>query len=382
VIILNFLKTYFEQRFLSKSFLKNKKVIRFGITDKDEEDKVSVLINRVPFYFPSYGIDVVTDKNFINLSGEKNLPIICTDSFFNFALNAGFDRDMLFNVDHESNPVDGWEWNHLLMVLTSEDKKNRLMHSKSIFRKKCRELMRNKLNRSYIFGTGPSLSDAIGMNWNDGYRIVANTIVKDPILWKHISPHILVAGDAIYHFGNTLYAESFRNDLRSRFKEDPNFIFVYPYDYDVIACREFGQYIDRLVPIPLGGHNMINVNLLSNFQLPLLGNVLPLLLLPVASTLSKEVYLWGFDGRNPKDKLFWSNSKKHSYGELMIDLQKKHPAFFANNVPVNDPLKYVKETLGEKFDLLLSNAENSGWKYIMMHKSWTPALQERFKSSC
>ncbi|WP_458868572.1 hypothetical protein, partial [Enterococcus faecium] len=78
-----------------------------------------------------------------------------------------------------------------------------------------------------------------------------------------------------------------------------------------------------------------------------LGNVLNKLLLPLGCNLSKHVGLWGFDGRAPKDQLFWSNSQKQSYTELMPTLQAAHPAFFDHFVPRENPEKYVQSVHGD-----------------------------------
>ena len=86
----------------------------------------------------------------------------------------------------------------------------------------------------------------------------------------------------------------------------------------------------------------------TRFQLPKLGNVLALMLLPLGCSLSRTVYLWGFDGRAPQDKLFWANSSKHTYPELMPALQKAHPCFFDHYVPHHDPARYVNQFHGER----------------------------------
>ena len=113
--------------------------------------------------------------------------------------------------------------------------------------------------------------------------------------------------------------------------------------------------------------------------MPYLGNVLTMMLLPIATNLSKKVYLWGFDGRAPGDKLFWSNSKQHSYPELLPELVLTHPAFFAYHVPDKNPTKYVKEVHGDVLEKLLIGAESKGYRFVMMHPSYTPSLQKRFR---
>jgi hypothetical protein len=87
--------------------------------------------------------------------------------------------------------------------------------------------------------------------------------------------------------------------------------------------------------------------------------------------------LWGFDGRAPSDKLFWSNSPKHNYPELMPLLKQYHPAFFDHFVPANDPFKYQRENLGDILKIYIEDAESKGFYVEMLHKSWNPVLQKR-----
>ena len=160
------------------------------------------------------------------------------------------------------------------------------------------DLKRKQLNKSYIFGTGPPLEKARRQDWSDGYRIVCNTIVRDPDIWNYINPHFIVAGDAIYHFGHTSFAKAFRKDLSKRLASTDT-LFIYPDLFHQFISREFEHLSDKLVPGPMGNHQKINVDLTKEFFLPGLGNVLGLLLLPLGCTLSKRVCLFGFDGRAP-----------------------------------------------------------------------------------
>jgi hypothetical protein len=244
----------------------------------------------------------------------------------------------------------------------------------------------NRLNsaqyrRAYLFGTGPSLARAIDRDWSDGFRIVCNTIVRDPELWSHIDPHFVVAGDAIYHFGFTDFARAFRADLAKRLVDSPHVFFLYPASYDALVRREFAFCADRLIAVPWGTHTHVHADLTVDFALPALGNVLNCLLLPLGCTVSKEVGLWGFDGRAPKDTLFWSNSNKHSYSELMPSLQAAHPAFFDEHVPKQDPEKYVRSVHGDVLEFNLSQAEAAGWRVRMLHPTYTPTLAKRLDVS-
>ena len=187
----------------------------------------------------------------------------------------------------------------------------------------------------------------------------------------------MVAADAIYHFGHTAFAKAFRKDLSARLESTQTF-FVYPAIFDEIVQREFRDFEDRLIPIPTGGHQQVEVDLCQCFHLPNLGNVLALMLLPLGCTLSKTVCLWGFDGRAPQDSLFWANSSKHGYAELIPSLQQAHPCFFKTHVPSSDPGRYVKMFHGEVLEKRLTAAETAGFHFHVLHPSWTPTLQKRF----
>ena len=99
--------------------------------------------------------------------------------------------------------------------------------------------------------------------------------------------------------------------------------------------------------------------------------------MPLACSLSKSVWLWGFDGRAPDDKLFWANSSKHSYPELLPELQQEHPAFFRTFVPKDKENSYVTAVHGDELDRRLIDAERDGYEFVMMHASWTHTLNKR-----
>ncbi|MDB5037072.1 MAG: hypothetical protein JWQ35_600 [Bacteriovoracaceae bacterium] len=285
-------------------------------------------------------------------------------------------RSDIYDVNFTTNPGDGWEWVRFGEAVATVAEK--ASDASSRFNEIVAVLKTQKKNKVFLFGTGPSLDWSWQKTWNDGYRVVCNTIVRDKELFDFISPDFIAAGDAIYHFGHTDFARAFRKDLKRRLSET-KVHFIYPAQFHMIVIRELGEFKERLIPIPVGKSKSISNDLTKDFHLPALGNALALLLLPVGCTLSRNVYLWGFDGRAPTDKLFWSNSIKHSYPELMGSLQAAHPKFYDHHVPKEDPNKYVKTVLGDVLEEAFNEAENKGWSFTMMHFSWTRALQKRFK---
>jgi hypothetical protein len=284
------------------------------------------------------------------------------------------------DLDYETNPVDGWELMDLGVAVSRGGRRTSTAVARRTFDERVQELKAEGPRPAYLFGTGPSLQLARQRSFADGTVVVCNTIVRDPELWHHLRPDFLTAGDAIYHFGHTAHARAFRADALRRLQEsDGRTLFVYPAQFDVVVRSEFASIVSQLVPIPYGTHTNISVDLVNQFSLPHLGNVLNTSLLPLGCTLSTDVRLWGFDGRAPDDTGFWANSDRHSYPELVQSIRDAHPAFFADSIPAGNESSYVKAVHGDQLDERLAEAEGRGFTFRMLHPSWTPTFQKRYQ---
>jgi hypothetical protein len=284
----------------------------------------------------------------------------------------------VFDVDFDTNPRDGWELARLATTLAVRRPASGRKAAALRFQAFAHRQRQTGKSRAYLLGTGPSLASAKDVDFADGIVVACNTIVRDRDLWNHVRASVLVAGDAIYHFGHTPHARAFRADAAARIRESGgDTVFVYPETFDPVVRAEFVGLEDSLVPIPVGEHHDVTVDLTTHFALPDLGNVLNLLLLPVGASLSRNIWLWGFDGRAPADVLFWANSSRHSYSDLMPGLRQAHPAFFRVMVPSGRESKYVESVHGDDLDRQMEDAERRGFTFNMMHFSWTPTLSKR-----
>ena len=283
------------------------------------------------------------------------------------------------DLDFDNNFADGWSLMELGAAINSQTERKRLSNAHRAFNYHVDTLKRGGVRPAYVFGTGPSLHLSAEHSFEDGVVVVCNTIVRDPGLWHHLAPSFLAAGDAIYHFGHTEHARAFRTDALERLKESRgSTLFVYPAMFDVVVRSEFREVESQLVPIPYTGHSDVSVDLTQCFGLPEVENVLAILLLPLACTLSKDVRLWGFDGRAPDDQGFWANSDRHAYPELMQSIRDAHPAFFAAKTPPGSEEKYVARVHGDLLEQRMNAAERRGFVFRMLHHSWTPTLQKRY----
>jgi hypothetical protein len=308
----------------------------------------------------------------------RNAAVVAVDAAAVPAFASRFLR-WVADLDYESNRYDGWHLIDLGGAITGTPRRKSLVAAQQTFLDHVRRLEAGEPRPVYLFGTGPSLQSAGARSFSDGITVVCNTIVRDAELWHHLAPAFLAAVDAIYHFGHNPHARAFRADALRRLQESSGrTLFVYPAQFDVIVRSEFRDVESLLVPIPFGEHTDMTVDLTKRFCLPLNGNVLTILLLPLGCTLSSDVRLWGFDGRAPTDSGFWANSERQSYPELMQSIRDSHPAFFAQITPVGEEVKYVNEFLGDVLDERLTEAERRGFRFQMLHRTWTPALQKRY----
>jgi hypothetical protein len=284
------------------------------------------------------------------------------------------------NLDYEHNPLDGWELSALGSAIARQPSADTLEQSRRRFNGRVEDLKSLGPRPVYLFGTGPSLGRALERTFSDGTTVACNTIVRDPEIWAHLNPDFFVAGDAMYHFGHTQHACQFRADALQRLREsDGKTLFVYPAQFDVIVRSEFSEVADVLVPVPMTHGQDPTIDLSRDFELPgSLANVLTVLLLPIGCTLSKDVRLWGFDGRAPSDSGFWENAPGQSYGPLMSELRAAHPAFFEYAIPSGREQSYVDNVHGQHLDDRLNEAEARGYRFWMLHHSWTPTFQKRF----
>ncbi len=351
----------------------------FLLTQNMNEEERAQIFERLEFYLDDRELYDVHEKHLLSpdlmLSKKPVLVFGVREGFFYKKL---LKKKNVFDIDYRHNPGDGWAWHNLLVNLT-KDRAN-IGEVRERFHEYLSKIWKNDYKKVYIFGTGPSLEKAIDRKWSDGYRIVCNTIVRDIELWNWIEPHFIIAGDAIHHYGHNELAKAFRSDLKKRLTET-NTMFVYPIMFDPLVQKEFEDHRDRLIPVPMGTHNKVHTDLTKYFQFPGHGNILNLMLLPLGCTLAKDIYLWGFDGRAPDAKLLWKSSGKHSYPEYLNDLHMAHPAFINHIMPKDQPDKYVEDVLGDSFEQALSQAEKEGWKFTMMHRSWTDTLSRRYDAN-
>lgn len=186
-------------------------------------------------------------------------------------------------------------------------------------------------DRVYVFGTGPSLDLASQLDFSDGDAIVCNSIVGNEALLDRVKPFALMAGDPIFHAGCSQYAAEFREKLR-HVLETRDIVFVTVMRDYVQQIAQLPEHLhDRVIALPFAAdRKKFRFDFERDFQLSPEGNVLMLLLLPLAAALYDHISVCGCDGRPlDENKYFWSHHSASQFSaDRMKNIQLVHPAFF------------------------------------------------------
>ena len=225
--------------------------------------------------------------------------------------------------------------------------------------------------KSYLFCTGPSLSDAIRHDFSDGYRIVCNSLISNKKLMDHIKPHFVVAADPVFHFGASKYASSFRRSLVTAIL-DYDLTFLLPFFF----YPNFASQFPFLNASSIGVHQDPNTDYRFDLQQQLLvrgsDNILTILMIPLGATLSKDLYILGCDGRKPDENYFWKHDKASQFSDLMQEARNFHPGFF-DHCDYADYYDHHCDNLSN----MIKAGEEQGIKFNSFTHSYIPCLAER-----
>lgn len=262
--------------------------------------------------------------------------------------------------------------------------------------------------KAYVFGSGPTLEQyGKKFDYDDGFRIVCNSIVKNKDLMLHINPHVLVFGDAQHHASPCLYAATFRDTVLEALDYSDFYIVTEDYfaplllaHYPELERRIIGieapgvwdlslSEVMRMVALrphkipwfdKIPGHDeSFNFPTTERFYVRRAGSVLPSYMIPLASTACDDIYILGADGRDPNGRkpdetYIWSYSKTCQFSDdLMQTAFNTHPAYFRDR-----PYTEVMDIYSDNYEELLQFGENCGKKYYSLTPSFIPPLSKRY----
>jgi len=200
-----------------------------------------------------------------------------------------------------------------------------------------KNLLENLINLDYksvlLVGSGPSGNKINPINNTEVLSIICNSVVNNKELLQKINPSIIVATDTVFHSGYSKYAEEFRKKTCKVLDEYPQCFFLVPTrDLLIYKSNMNPIYHNRIIGIEGKKNISTNLNLLKRQVVKSTSNVLTFFMLPLATTISKEILLIGFDGKGKNENnKFWSYEKKSQFIEQMKYTKIAHPAFYKVN---------------------------------------------------
>lgn len=286
--------------------------------------------------------------------------------------------------------------------IESQQKKQFSQLSKSNYQTLLDEVAACK--RGYVFGTGPSLEQATEFDYDGGFRVVCNTIVKNKPLLEYIKPQLLVFVDEAFFFGPSRYSSEFRQMMLETIRKFQCYIMVPDYsvplllshhpelETKIIGIQILGFFdlsvyeiirllfrnpitmlffLPKLTKIP-GHKEVYNFPTIDKFYVGISPSVLTACMLPVVSSVCEEIYIIGADGRKPDENYFWTHSPSSQLGDLMQTLFDTHSSLFRDAVYTDNYEKHCTF-----FEGLLRYGESLGKRYFSLTPSYIPALAKR-----
>jgi glycosyltransferase involved in cell wall biosynthesis len=225
--------------------------------------------------------------------------------------------------------------------------------------------------RTWVMATGPSVEKYRDHDFKDAAVIVCNSVVLNDDLMERCKPIALVFADPIFHFGVSQYAGRFREVVAHRMAT-MDLAIVVPMKYYPLLLSKFPDHAENIIGVPFFKTKEFNNDIYSNFEVKTTSNILTLLLLPLATSISKIVNIIGCDGRPLEhDDYFWSHGESVQINDKMSNIKVVHPGFF--DIDYNEYYFEHCHTLAN----LLAQAESEGWRFVHHGPSYIPALRDR-----
>lgn len=183
-----------------------------------------------------------------------------------------------------------------------------------------------------LYGSGPSMSQLVetGHDFGDVAHIICNSMVNNKELLSLIEPAAVVCADPVFHAGPSRYAAEFRSTLNAFMHEHPSVCLVTTVGLlpNILTGLDEANW-ERTVGIDTSIEE-INLDLLSKFEVEITENILTMLMLPLAYSITDNVQILGCDGRRFKENgYFWAHDKKSQFDDHLTQTQRVHKAFFA-----------------------------------------------------
>jgi hypothetical protein len=233
----------------------------------------------------------------------------------------------------------------------------------------------SRVENACLYLTGPSV-EVLSQKQVDhsAIKIICNSLVKNEEFLYKLQPDVLMFSDPAYHFGISKYAAEFRSYVKKAMIEFPEMICIVPERYYPLTISFLGEIAkERIIGIPVIDSDQFNFPSTNHFFVKKTNNILTLMLIPIASQITKRIFIFGADGRVKGDKGYWKHALSSQMSDQMKTIYDSHPSLARDE----DVEKYY-EVHCQLLEELLQYGENTyGTHYCCKTPSFIPALANR-----
>lgn len=192
------------------------------------------------------------------------------------------------------------------------------------------KILKKKSDSVVILGNGPS-ADLI---FNEKYKsmdvIICNSSIKSQKLLSSRNVVALTFIDAAFYLGNSDYTKKFYEVLNIVLQNNPDIVLYLDLDHvDYVRSKIIDKSYLNISPVLINSlfeiqssFKEISVEKASN-------SVFTSVMLPLAATFYKNIYLVGFDGKDKGLKnYFWNHQDEFQFTDLLDSVKSSDPGFF------------------------------------------------------
>lgn len=228
---------------------------------------------------------------------------------------------------------------------------------------------------AYLYLTGPTVESVQEQSVDkNGLKIICNSLVKNISLLQHIQPNVLMFSDPAYHFGVSKYAASFRKFVMEAMLFFPDLLCIVPERYYPLTSAFLGkEFSQRILGMPIVIMDKFNFPTIKEFFVRKTENILSLLMIPIASSVTSTIHITGADGRRKNDNGYWAHAKTSQISDLLKTIYETHPSLARDECVEN----YYKEHCLQLEELLNYGETIHQKVYYCQSQSIIPALAKR-----
>lgn len=259
---------------------------------------------------------------------------------------------------------------------SDKEREEILEHQKQKFARFAKNTVNENFDKACVFGTGPSLSMAHEFEYGHSLNIVCNSIVQNQELLDLLNPKFICAADVVSHLGVSGYAHQFRQDLLQALQARDT-MFVTTANFGALLLYHYPEIEDKVLLIAQTCDGP-NHDLRKHFGAPRLDSTLNILMLPLAATFAKLIWILGCDGKTMEgeNEDFWAHAPEVQYHDLVDTGHQCHPTF-----DVHRQLSTYDRFLQSTARTIEEGESEQGIEYVSLAPSNIPCLQNRTRNT-